>query len=134
MRVPSLAVVIEDDTDVAGLISLTLRRSGFTTRIAATGPDGVEAVRAHNPVLITVDFNLPGFDGIEAVRQIRTFSNARILMVSASESIDNRYEASLAGADDYLIKPFSPRYLQSLATLGIEDTPAVRRSGINDGD
>ena len=112
---PSTAVVIEADPDINLLIRTLLQQSGFTVHTADTGPAGVEVVRHCEPGLITTGLSLPGFGGVEAIRQIRTFTAAPLMIVTASDDIRD-VEAGLgAGADGYLAKPFRPRVLQAHA-------------------
>ncbi|TLM74510.1 response regulator transcription factor [Pseudarthrobacter sp. NamB4] len=114
MKTPA-AVVIEDDPDINLLISTILRKSGFMVHAAATGPAGVQAALTTKPSLITTDMDLPGFDSLELIRKVRTFSDAPIIVISANDNI-RAIEMSLsAGADDFLVKPFRPRILQAHA-------------------
>jgi len=107
------AVVVEDDRDIRELITHTLTDLGLEVTAVDTGPGGVEAVRAVNPDLVTLDLGLPGIDGIEVCRQIRAESDAYIIMVTArSEEID-RLLGLETGADDFMSKPFSLRELQA---------------------
>ena len=107
------AVVIEDDADVRNLLSAILNEAGFSCVPAATGVEGINAVREHQPVLTTLDVSLPGIDGFEVARRIRSFSNTYVIMLSArNEEIDTLMGLD-AGADDYLTKPFRPRELRA---------------------
>jgi DNA-binding response OmpR family regulator len=88
-----------------------LAREGWAVDDASDGPGAIERARATLPDVIVLDVMLPGFDGIEVCRQVRTFSDAYVLMLTArSEEIDRIVGLSI-GADDYLVKPFSPREL-----------------------
>ncbi len=110
---PRTAVIIEDDEDIRNLLEAVLGQAGFTCRLAATGTDGVEAVREHQPILTTLDVSLPGIDGFEVARRIRAFSSTYIIMLSARlEEIDTLMGLD-AGADDYLTKPFRSRELRA---------------------
>jgi len=107
------AVVIEDDADVRNLLSAILNEAGFACIPAATGIEGINAVREHQPILTTLDVSLPGIDGFEVARRIRSFSNTYVIMLSArNEEIDTLMGLD-AGADDYLTKPFRPRELRA---------------------
>lgn len=107
------AVIIEDDADISNLLEAVLTQAGFRTHAAANGLDGIDLVRRHEPVLTTLDVNLPGIDGFEVARRIRTFSSTYIIILSArQEEIDTLIGLD-AGADDYLTKPFRPRELRA---------------------
>jgi DNA-binding response OmpR family regulator len=107
------AVVIEDDADVRNLLAAILNEAGFTCVPAGTGVEGINAVREHQPILTTLDVSLPGIDGFEVARRIRSFSNTYVIMLSArNEEIDTLMGLD-AGADDYLTKPFRPRELRA---------------------
>ncbi|VXB64343.1 response regulator transcription factor [Citricoccus sp. K5] len=108
-----VAVVVEDDDDIRGLMVALLSQSGFEVHEAANGADGVSLVRRQDPVLITVDLGLPDIDGYEVTRQVRQFTDAYVVMLTArGEEIDTLLGLD-AGADDYLTKPFRPRVLRA---------------------
>ena len=107
----SRVLVVDDEAPILDLVRGYLEREGFAVATAADGPTGLEAVRAGSPDVVILDVMLPGLDGIEVCRQLRTFSDAYVLMLTArSEEID-RIMGLTVGADDYLVKPFSPREL-----------------------
>jgi DNA-binding response OmpR family regulator len=104
-------LVVDDEPPILELVRGYLEREGFTVHTAEDGLAAVEQVRADKPDVVVLDLMLPGLDGIEVCRQIRTFSDAYVLMLTArSEEIDRIVGLSV-GADDYLVKPFSPREL-----------------------
>lgn len=108
-----VAVIIEDDEDISNLLEAVLEQAGFTTYAFSEGLPGVEAVRQHQPILTTLDVNLPGIDGFEVARQIRRFSTTYIIMLTAlTEEVDTLMGLD-AGADDYLTKPFKHRELRA---------------------
>uniref|UniRef100_UPI003F4B8FB7 response regulator transcription factor n=1 Tax=Nocardioides sp. SYSU DS0663 TaxID=3416445 RepID=UPI003F4B8FB7 len=109
------AVIIEDDPDVRDLIDIVLTQSGFTTVVAENGMEGVEAVRAHNPLITTLDVNMPGMDGFAAAKRLREFSNTYLIMITALADEIDVVQGFEAGADDYLVKPFRPRELRARA-------------------
>lgn len=104
-------LVVDDEIPLTGVISSYLVREGFDVALAHTGPDAVEVARSHRPDLIVLDVMLPGFDGIEACRLIRQFSDAYIIMLTARDEEVDKVLGLTMGADDYLVKPFSPREL-----------------------
>ena len=104
-------LVVEDEETLAGMIAAYLSRAGYQTHVAHTGPDGVQAVRDHHPDVVILDLGLPGLDGIEVCRQIRTFTDCYIIVVTArTDEIDTVIGLSV-GADDYVTKPFGMREL-----------------------
>jgi DNA-binding response OmpR family regulator len=110
-----VAVIIEDDPDVRDLIDIVLTQSGFRTVVTENGPDGVEAVRQHNPLITTLDVNMPGMDGFAAAKRLREFSNTYLIMITALADEIDVVQGFEAGADDYLVKPFRPRELRARA-------------------
>jgi DNA-binding response OmpR family regulator len=107
------ALVVEDDEDMRSLIEFTLSTQGFQVMSVGSGTAGVEAVRDHDPDLVTLDLGLPGIDGIEACRRIREISDAYVVMITARDDEVERLIGLETGADDYLSKPFSPRELNA---------------------
>ena len=75
--------------------------------------EGINAVREHQPILTTLDVSLPGIDGFEVARRIRSFSNTYVIMLSARDEEIDTLMGLDAGADDYLTKPFRPRELRA---------------------
>jgi len=108
-----VAVVVEDDADIRNLLEAVLTQAGFETYTAATGLDGVEQVRAHDPVVTTLDISLPGIDGFEVARRIRAFSSTYIVILTARNDEIDTLVGLDAGADDYVTKPFRPRELRA---------------------
>ncbi|HEY4621855.1 MAG TPA: response regulator transcription factor [Gaiellaceae bacterium] len=103
-----LALVVDDEAPLAALVRSYLEREGFAVETAGDGETAVELARDRAPDVIVLDLMLPGIDGIEACRRIRSFSDAYILMLTArAEEVDKIVGLS-TGADDYLTKPFSP--------------------------
>ncbi|MFD1507167.1 response regulator transcription factor [Georgenia yuyongxinii] len=107
------AVVVEDDDDIRGLLVAVLTQAGFTVHSAATGRDGVERVRAHEPLVTTLDISLPDIDGLEVARRIRMFSPTYLVMLTAHADEVDTLLGLEAGADDYITKPFRPRELRA---------------------
>ncbi len=106
-----MILIVEDEQKLAGLVKDYLARSSFDTTVLENGLDVVPYVRENKPDLIILDLMLPGRDGMEICKEIRSFSNLPIIMVTARvEEIDRLLGLEL-GADDYVCKPFSPREL-----------------------
>ena len=108
-----VAVVIEDDQDIRELIGVILSQAGFEVHCASTGEDGVEAVRAHHPDIVTLDLGLPDINGFEVARQIRAFTDTYIIMLTGRADEMDTLLGLESGADDYLTKPFRPRELRA---------------------
>lgn len=104
-------LIIEDDTQVANLIAIYLKDSGFEVQAVATGSEGVSRAQEWSPDLIILDLMLPRVNGWEVCRFIRRFSRAPILMVTARDEEEDRVRGFEEGADDYVVKPFLPREL-----------------------
>jgi two-component system, OmpR family, response regulator len=108
-----VAVVIEDDDDVRGLLDAVLGQAGFEVHSAATGGDGVDLAKQRRANVITLDVGLPDIDGYEVLRRIRQFSDAYVVMLSGRDEELDTVMALQGGADDYLVKPFRPRELRA---------------------
>lgn len=107
------ALVVEDETALAGLIGSYFERDGFEASISHDGLQAVALAREVDPDVVILDLGLPSLDGVEVCRQIRTFSDAYVVMLTArSDEVDTLIGLSV-GADDYLTKPFSPRELMA---------------------
>jgi two-component system alkaline phosphatase synthesis response regulator PhoP len=104
-------LVVDDESSIRDIVRGFLERDGMTVVEAADGPSAVEIAREAAPDVVVLDLMLPGFDGLEVLRRIRTFSDPFVLLLTArSEEVD-RIVGLTVGADDYLTKPFSPREL-----------------------
>ena len=104
-------LVVDDEPPIVELVTGYLVREGWTVQGAADGIAALEAVRRFDPDVIVLDVMLPGLDGVEVCRQLRTFSDAYVLMLTARGEEIDRIMGLTVGADDYLVKPFSPREL-----------------------
>jgi DNA-binding response OmpR family regulator len=105
-------VVVEDDTHIADLVDIYLRREGFRVIQAGTGEAGLAAIERERPRMAILDVGLPGgIDGLEVCQRIRSKHSLPILMLTARDSELDRVLGLELGADDYVTKPFSPREL-----------------------
>ena len=105
------AVVVEDEAPLARVIADYFVKDGFDVDIAGDGETAVELVSRSRPDIVVLDLMLPGIDGIETCRRIRTFSDAYVVMLTARADEVDKLVGHSVGADDYLTKPFSPREL-----------------------
>ncbi|WP_438353769.1 response regulator transcription factor [Microbacterium sp. CJ88] len=103
------AVIVEDDADLRHLLVEVLEAAGFSTVSVGNGLDGVQAVLSYQPLITTLDVNMPGIDGIEAARRIRSQSDTYIIMITANGEEADVVMGLNAGADEYITKPFRPR-------------------------
>lgn len=104
-------LIVEDDHNTAALVRTYLEREGFATVHAADGLTGLQLAREKKPVFVILDIMLPGLDGWEVCRRLRAFSDVPLLMLTAREEEIDRVSGLAIGADDYVVKPFSPREL-----------------------
>jgi DNA-binding response OmpR family regulator len=104
-------LVVDDEAPLVRLVAAYLSRDGLDVETVGDGRDAIARARAWDPAVIVLDLGLPGADGVEVCRAVRTFSDCYIIMLTARvEEIDKLVGLSV-GADDYLTKPFSPREL-----------------------
>jgi DNA-binding response OmpR family regulator len=105
-------IVVEDDPHIADLVDLYLRREGFRVLLAADGEKGLEIFERDDPCIVILDVGLPGTrDGFDVCRDIRARSKVPVLFLTARDDEVDRVLGLELGADDYLVKPFSPREL-----------------------
>lgn len=104
-------LLIDDDIDVLEINRKYLTGEGFTVHIAETPQKGISLAKKLNPSCIVLDVMMPGMDGFEVCKQIRTFSSAPIIFLTGRSSEDDKINGLLTGADDYLVKPYGLREL-----------------------
>ena len=104
-------LIIEDDERVSAVIKAYLEREGYNVFLAAKGLEGIETARKNKLELILLDLMLPDISGEEVCSIIRKESDVHIFMLTAKGSLDDKIEGLNLGADEYLVKPFSPREL-----------------------
>jgi len=105
-------VVVEDDAHIADLVDLYLRREGFRVLLARDGDEGLALIGREEPCLVILDVGLPGSrDGFEVCRELRATRKTAVLFLTARHDETDRVVGLELGADDYVVKPFSPREL-----------------------
>jgi DNA-binding response OmpR family regulator len=104
-------LVVEDDPKTASLVALYLEREGFHTAVARNGADALSLAKRSEPALVVLDLMLPKMDGWEVCRRLRRQSNVPVIMLTARGDEIDRVAGLTLGADDYVVKPFSPREL-----------------------
>ena len=125
----SRVLVVEDDRDIADLVRLYLERAGYATDAVSNGSDAPAAVRREQPDLVVLDLMLPGLDGLEVCRALRSDPKTAavpVIMLTARAEESDRIAGLELGADDYVTKPFSPRELAARVR-------ALLRRGRSDG-
>ncbi len=105
------ALVVEDEIALAGVLGSYLEREGFEVHLCHDGGAAVSLARDVDPDVVVLDLGLPGLDGLEVCRQLRTFSDAYVVMLTARDDEVDKLIGLSVGADDYMTKPFSPREL-----------------------
>lgn len=107
-------LIVEDDEDIADLVAFNLERQGWKTTRAANGLEGLELVRSLRPDMAILDIMLPGMDGLEIFRAMKAGSMTEgipVLFLTARAQLEDRLAGLQLGADDYMVKPFSPKEL-----------------------
>lgn len=105
------ALVVDDETALADIVASYLEREQFEATVASNGVDALAVARELDPDVVILDLGLPGIDGLEVCRQLRTFSDAYVVMLTARDTEMDTIVGLTVGADDYITKPFSPREL-----------------------
>lgn len=100
-------LIVEDDPAILKILQRGLAYDGYVVDIATEGRIGLNLARDHHPDLVILDWMLPGMDGLEVCRRLRTGGSLPILMLTAKDTIQDRVQGLDAGADDYLVKPFN---------------------------
>lgn len=107
-------LIIEDDDDIAELVRYNLAKEGFAVEVAGTGEEGLKKLRQELPAIILLDLMLPGIDGFEVCQTVRkqnSSAHVPIIMMTAKGEESDVVAGLELGADDYIVKPFSPRLL-----------------------
>ena len=105
------ALVVDDEPSLVRVVSGYLEREGFVVRAAGDGESALELAREVEPDVVVLDLGLPGIDGVETCRRLRTFTDCYVVMLTARADEVDMLIGLAVGADDYLTKPFSPREL-----------------------
>jgi len=104
-------LVVEDEIEIARVVRDYLRNAGFEVIVVGDGGSAVASVRSAKPDLLVLDLGLPGRDGLDVAREIRRWSDTPIVMLTARGDETDRIVGLEIGADDYIVKPFSPKEL-----------------------
>ncbi len=125
-------LVVDDERMGTGVVERYLKRDGYDVTLAADGNDAVRIGLSWSPDIIVLDLMLPGIDGLEVCRRLRAHTQVPIIMLTARGEESDRIVGLEMGADDYIVKPFSPRELVARIKAVLRRTtaiPAVSESG-----
>ena len=107
-------LIVEDEVDIASLISFNLERAGYTVDMVHDGREGLEKILKDQPDLVILDLMLPGMDGFQILKELQRDTRTHsipVLMLTAKSQTEDRIKGLESGVDDYLTKPFSPKEL-----------------------
>jgi DNA-binding response OmpR family regulator len=124
-------LVVEDEPSIREVVSLYLRRAGYQVTVVPDGHAALESLSAQMPDLVVLDLMLPGVDGLEITRWLRERGDTPIIMLTARREEQDRIAGLEMGADDYVVKPFSPQELVSRARAVLRRT---KGSALGSGD
>ena len=124
-------LVVDDEPTIAEVVARYLERAGFQTRVAADGPSAVAAAVGSRPDLVVLDIMLPGFDGLEVMRRLHEDLDGRVavILLTAKGEESDRLVGLRQGADDYIVKPFSPAELVARVEAVLRRTSADTEPG-----
>jgi len=120
-------LVVEDEIEIARVVRDYLRNAGFEVIVVGDGGSAVASVRSSKPDLLVLDLGLPGRDGLDVAREIRRWSNTPIVMLTARGDETDRIVGLELGADDYVVKPFSPKELVARVRAVLRRTRTAER-------
>ena len=124
-------LLVDDEAPIIELVRGYLEREGMEVIAASDGNVGLELIRERAPDVVILDVMLPGIDGFEVLRRAREFSDAYVIMLSARAEEIDRIVGLSVGADDYLIKPFSPRELVARVKALLRRPRPTHRAGVD---
>jgi DNA-binding response OmpR family regulator len=122
-------LVVEDETKIARLVRDYLEHAGFEAEVVGDGDTALASARRSRPDLVVLDLGLPGRDGLDVARSLRRTSSVPIVMLTARGDETDRVVGLELGADDYVVKPFSPKELVARVRAVLRRTQAARAGG-----
>jgi DNA-binding response OmpR family regulator len=122
-------LVVEDEMKIARLVRDYLQHAGFEVIVASNGESALASARGAKPDLVVLDLRLPGRDGLDVTRELRRTSNVPIVMLTARGEESDRIVGLEMGADDYMVKPFSPKELVARVRAVLRRTEGARATG-----
>ena len=130
MNSKATILIVEDDPSVQNLMATTLRTHDYSYLTAGNGETAIMQAASHNPDVIFLDLGLPDMDGVDVIKNIRTWSELPIIVISARSDETDKIAALDAGADDYLTKPFSVEELLARLRVSLRRL-ALLKNGTN---
>jgi len=127
-------LIVEDEARIAHWVSTYFERAGYQTLVASDGATGLEAAQQERPDLVILDVMLPKLNGIEVCRRIRRDSEIPIIMLTAKDKESEKILGLDAGADDYVVKPFSPNELLARARALLRRAEGLTQELLTGGD
>lgn len=127
-------LIVEDDTDIADVLRRSLRNEGYDVRTSGDGAEALDIAAGFMPDLVVLDLGLPGMDGIEVCRRLRSEGDVPILMLTARSETEDRVEGLDSGADDYLAKPFERQELLARIRALLRRRPPRGAASLEVGD
>ena len=127
-------LVVDDDASLAEMLSIVLRQEGFDSHLVGRGDEAMEAFRTYRPDLVLLDLMLPGRDGIDVCKEIRSESGVPIVMLTAKGDTIDVVVGLESGADDYVVKPFKPKELVARIRARVRRNESPRTEALTVGD
>ena len=129
-------LVVDDAPDIVDIVQLYMKNAGYEVLTASDGPSALRALRDEMPDLVVLDLMLPGVDGLEITKRVRAVDNTPIIMLTARREESDRVLGFELGADDYVVKPFSPQELVGRVKAVLRRTmnaASTESSGVSQG-
>lgn len=122
-------LIADDDRKIIDMLRRTLAYEGYQVITASDGQEALAKAQAQRPDIVVLDWLMPGLDGIEVARRLRSADSTPILMLTARDAIEDRVEGLDSGADDYLVKPFAPAELLARIRALLRRTETTEHDG-----
>ena len=133
-QVGGRVLIVEDDVDIADVLRRSLRNEGYEVRTSADGAEALDVAAGFVPDLVVLDLGLPGMDGVEVCRRLRSDGDVSILMLTARAETEDRVTGLDSGADDYLVKPFERKELLARIRALLRRRPPRGAASLEVGD
>jgi DNA-binding response OmpR family regulator len=127
-------LIVEDDVDIADVLRRSLRNEGYEVRTSADGIEALDVAAGFVPDLVVLDLGLPGLDGVEVCKRLRSDGDVPILMLTARAETEDRVTGLDSGADDYLVKPFERKELLARIRALLRRRPPRGTASLEVGD